>query len=76
MQKDRPTDAEREQYQQLLCMLPMLGDPAHDPDGFLQTSVDFFCRAHPEMRVTDDNYMQLTLLLMALSTRLQEESEA
>ena len=71
--KHNPTDTEQEQYQNMLCILPVVGDPAKDPDGFLQASVDMFCRAHPNMRVTDDNYTQLTVLLMALSTRIQGE---
>ncbi len=73
MNKVNPTTTEQEQYQNMLCMLPVVGDPAKDPDGFVQATVDLFCRAHPNMRVTDDNYTQLTVLLIALSTRLQEE---
>ena len=71
--KHNPTDTEQTQYQNMLCMLPVVGDPAKDPAGFLQVAVDMFCRAHPNMRVTDDNYTQLVVLLLALSTRLQEE---
>lgn len=73
MYKVNPTTTEQEQYQNMLCMLPVVGDPASAPDEFLQASVDMFCRAHPNMRVTDDNYTQLVVLLLALSTRLQEE---